>query len=85
MPELRRESHNPMGPVVVLDCGPIHPEDWRHLHGKALSGHRHSHRLRPGESVDEPDHWHEGRGPEQDARPEAVYPGPPTPSMEDDP
>lgn len=37
-----------------------YPEEWLHLHGKALSGLRHSHPLRPGESVDEPWHYHEG-------------------------
>ena len=37
-----------------------YPEKWQHLHGKALSGLRHSHLLKPGESADDPDHMHEG-------------------------
>ena len=37
----------------------IHPEEMYHLHGKAISGLRHSHPLRDGESRDEPDHEHE--------------------------
>lgn len=40
-----------------------YPEAWYHLHGKGISGLRHSHPLRDGESVDDPDHDHEG-GPE---------------------
>lgn len=35
-------------------------EELFHLHGKSLSGLRHSHPLRPGENVDSPDHIHEG-------------------------
>lgn len=37
-----------------------YPDEWRHLHGKALSGLRHTHPLRPGEDPDEPWHTHEG-------------------------
>lgn len=37
-----------------------YPEHWLHLHGKAISGCRHSHPLRTGESRDAPDHHHEG-------------------------
>lgn len=36
------------------------PEEWLHLHGKALSGLRHSHPLKPGEDVSSPWHDHEG-------------------------
>lgn len=60
-----------------------YPEDWYHLHGKALSGMRHSHPLRDGEDPDEPDHDHEGeytlpRGGEVDRRGvgAALYPIP---------
>ena len=37
-----------------------YPEDWYHLHGKAISGLRHSHPLKLGEDRDEPWHDHEG-------------------------
>lgn len=43
---------------VTLHDGPVLTEDEYHLHGKAISGHRHAHRLRPGESRDDPDHVH---------------------------
>lgn len=36
----------------------VYPEEWFHLHGKAMSGHRHSHPMRPGEDCDDPDHDH---------------------------
>lgn len=37
-----------------------YPEEWFHLHGKALSGLRHSHPLKDGEDPDKPWHYHEG-------------------------
>lgn len=37
-----------------------YPEEWQHLHGKSMSGLRHSHPLKPGEDPDEPWHDHEG-------------------------
>lgn len=37
-----------------------YPEEWFHLHGKALSGLQHSHPLRDGEDPDDPDHRHAG-------------------------
>lgn len=37
-----------------------YPEEWYHLHGKAMSGLRHSHPLRNGEDQDNPWHDHEG-------------------------
>lgn len=43
-------------PVEVL----AYPDDLLHLHGKAMSGLRHSHPLKPGEDRDEPWHDHEG-------------------------
>ena len=39
---------------------PMYDEDLLHLHGKALSGLRHSHPLRESESRDDPDHHHAG-------------------------
>ncbi len=37
-----------------------YPGEWYHLHGKAISGLRHSHPLRDGEDRDDPAHYHEG-------------------------
>lgn len=37
-----------------------YPEECLHLHGKAISGLRHSHPLKPGENPDDPWHDHEG-------------------------
>jgi len=42
----------------LAEPAPIYPEGWFHLHGKALSGLRHSHPLRDGEDADHPDHEH---------------------------
>jgi hypothetical protein len=57
-------------PIPAEDF-PIYPEELFHLHGKALSGVRHAHPLRDGESRDEPDHEHEGD--EEDETGRAIY------------
>lgn len=51
------DEHSVLCPTAV-DVNPIYPEEMFHLHGKAISGERHSHPLREGESVDDPDHYH---------------------------
>lgn len=45
-----------------------YPEQWLHLHGKAISGLRHSHPLRDGKRRHAPDHDHEGPRDQRDPR-----------------